>query len=44
MFLPDKFIECARAHAVSEGTRTYSGGIIVRDGREEIHEFVISNL
>jgi hypothetical protein len=42
MLLPDEFIERARSHAVSQRARALGGGIVVRDGREKIHEFTRS--
>jgi hypothetical protein len=38
MFLSDEFVESARAHAIGEWARTLGGGIVVRDGSEEVHK------
>ena len=38
VLLADEFIERARAHAVGERACALGGGIVVRDGREEVHK------
>jgi len=38
MLLPDEFIERSWAHAVGERARASSGGIVIRDGREQVHK------
>jgi hypothetical protein len=38
VLLPDEFIERSRAHAVGQRARAESGGIVVRDGREQVHK------
>ncbi len=40
VLLSDEFIERSRAHAIGQRTRALRGGIVVRDGGEQVHGII----